>query len=360
MKTLVIIKNANIGGAERLAIDEVNELYRRGNDVTLVTLGPEWSEHSFLLSCLLPEAKKVCVPFRSLADIGAWRRLIAVLQAQRPDVVVTHLWFANTVGRIAARFAGISKVISFEHNVYDRVKSRKQFFVDRLLQRLSFKIVAVSEAVRDSLVAHGIKPSRVVVIENGIDLSRYTNAQPFDIRKEQGLDAGPIFLFVGRLIEQKGVDVLLNAFAQVPNASLLIAGDGPDRQKLEQQANELNISAHVYFLGFRPDIPALMKSVDCLILPSRWEGQGLVIPEAFAAGLPVIAADFPPAFSMVKNDENGFIVPRENAEALARAMERMCDTSLRERLAVKAVQSASRFSIQRHIDELLANALDVS
>ncbi len=356
MKIVIIIKQLGIGGAERLAVDEVNELFRRGVPVTLVTLKRE-GVNSYMQNCLLPEDNRVCINFRSLLDINSWSKLIIYLRSYRPDLVITHLWFSNTIGRIAAFLAGAPHVFSFEHNVYIQVKTRKQFFIDWLLQTFSTRIIAVSEAVRDSLVELRIHPRRIIVIENGIDLARYREAETSNIRAEKNLGSSFIFLFVGRLIEQKGVDILLNAFKAINNATLLLAGDGTERSVLEQKAHDLGITSNVFFLGVRDDIPELMKAADCLVLPSRWEGQGLVVPEAFAAGLPVIISDFPAGVSLVHNGGNGLVVQRENATQLAQAMETMqFNSELRFKYAENGARDATRFSIVRHIDTMLAYA----
>lgn len=353
----VIINNLGFGGAERLVVDEVNELHRRRIAVILITLRPEGEARTFMQSCTIPAAQRYHIPFASLFDARGYFKLVSLLRRAKTDTVITHLWFSNTIGRIACFFARAPRVISFEHNVYDRVKTGKQFLIDRLLQGLSARIVAVSEAVRDSLVAHRISAGRIIVIENGIDLARYREARPANVRHEKNLGNETLFLFVGRLIEQKGVDILLDAFAHVGGGYLLIAGDGIKRSALENRSRNLEIDSRVFFLGARNDVPSLMKAADCLVLPSRWEGQGIVIPEAFAAGLPVIIADFPAGHQMVKNGENGIVVPRENAAALRDAMELMrTDAKLRQKLANAAKREAGRFGIQRHTDKLLSYA----
>ncbi|HEX8591410.1 MAG TPA: glycosyltransferase [Candidatus Paceibacterota bacterium] len=352
---VVLINQLGIGGAERVAVDEVNELHRQGVQVTLITLARE-RETSYLADCRIPDERRVFLPHGSLYNLRSLLRLTLLLRKLDPDLLVTHLWFANTVGRVAARLANVP-TIAFEHNVYDRVKTWKQFFVDRLLQGWCRKIAAVSEDVRNSLAARGIRKERIVVIDNGIDLARYSGAVPGSLRKEIGAAADEtIFLFVGRLIEQKGVDVLLSAFAGVSNARLVLAGDGPDRTALVRQMEAAGIQEQVVFLGVRNDIPSLLKAADCLVLPSRWEGLGLVVPEALAAGLPVIVADFPAGKDMVGDGRAGLVVPREDVGALQDAMMRMCDSSFRKKIAACAPKAADRFSIHRHVAILLSYA----
>jgi glycosyltransferase involved in cell wall biosynthesis len=352
---IVTINNLRIGGAERLAVDQVNELHRRGIPVILLTFSIEDPARTFMSSCDLPESDRVLIPIDSIYDLSGFFALVRFLRHHRPRIFITHLWFANTIGCMAGRLVGIRKIFIFEHNVYDRVKTVRQFFADRLLQIFPSNIIAVSEAVRDSLVAHGISAKRVSVIINGINLKRFSDAQAADIRKEKSLDGEFLFFYAGRLIEQKGVDILLDAFAGVGGGILLIAGDGMKREALKMQARDLGIGQRVFFLGLRDDIPALMKACDCFVLPSRWEGLGLVIPEAFASGLPVITTDFPASRGMVEDGQNGLVVERENPAALMEAMEHIrTDTQLRRLLVSAATDRVATFSIQCHTDILLA------
>lgn len=352
MKYIVIINKLSIGGAERLAVDEVNELTRRGIETFLVTLGRE-NRHSYE-SQLLPEVKRICITFRSLCDFYTLFRLTRFLRQEKPDAVVTHLWFANTIGRISARLAGIQQVFSFEHNIYDKVKSRKQFLLDRLLQVLSTRIIAVSEAVRSSLINHGIAPEKIALVSNGIDLSKYSGGMRDKLRKSLGLGVEFTYLFIGRLIDQKGVDVLLNAFAQVPSGVLLLAGEGALHDSLKKLTRALTLERRVVFLGYRDDIPALLSAVDCFVLPSRYEGLGIVVLEALAAGKPIVVSDFGSAREMIANNDNGIVVPIENPKMLASALSSIQnDLLLRKRLSRRAKESAAKFSIQSHVDALL-------
>lgn len=342
MRIALIINKFGIGGAERLALDELAEFRRRGIDVQVITLRPSNADESFAIDGLHT------IPFRSLLDVPAWYRLVRFLRQGRFDVMLTHLWLANTIGRIAAKLAGVPRVCSFEHNVYDRVKTRKQFFADRILQGWCTRIIAVSGAVRNSLVAHGIDEKKITVIPNGIDLERFRSS---GVRESAGEFT---FLFVGRLVEQKGVDVLLDALAQVERGQLHIAGSGILRASLEQKAKDLGIESRVEFLGARSDVPHLLKQVDCFVFPSRWEGYGLTLLEAAAAGLPIIASNLPAVRDIVSNGAEALLVAPEDVGALAKAMQTMMDDpALRARLAAAGRRKATEFSVEKHVDRLL-------
>lgn len=343
MRIALIINKFGIGGAERLALDEIAEFRRRGIDVQVITLRPQRADESFAMDGLRT------IPFRSLFDLPAWFRLVRFLRQHHFDTVLTHLWFANTIGRVAAKLAGVPRIFSFEHNVYDRVKTRRQFFIDRILQSWCTRVIAVSGAVRDSLTAHGIHANKITVIPNGIDLERFHVSL-----SREGAEGEFTFLFVGRLVEQKGVDILLNALAQVARGRLRIAGGGVLRASLEQKAKDLGIESRVEFLGARSDIPHLLRQADCFVFPSRWEGYGLTLLEAAAAGLPIIASDLPAVRDIVDNGAEALLVAPEDAGALSKSMQTMMDDpALRARLAAAGRRKAIEFSIARHVDRLL-------
>ena len=293
-KIIIIINNLGVGGAERVVVDDINEMLRLGIDVTLITLRPEPLK-SFITELRLQPNNFLCIPFKHFCDIPAWVRVVRSIRKAKPNLVITQLWFSNTIGRIASRMAGVKNIISFEQNIYDTLKTRKMFFVDRCLQFLSFRIVAVSKAVKKSLVQHSIQETKIDIIYNSIDPRKFvTHGDSSKLRTEYSIpEAAFLFIFVGRLIHQKAVDILIEAFEKIdPTAYLLIVGQGVSREILERKAKEGGLGKRVIFTGVRTDIPQLLSWSDCFVLPSRYEGLPLVLVEALAAGIAVIGSDF--------------------------------------------------------------------
>ncbi|PIR44957.1 MAG: hypothetical protein COV10_01995 [Candidatus Vogelbacteria bacterium CG10_big_fil_rev_8_21_14_0_10_51_16] len=354
-KILIIINNLGIGGAERLVAGDINEMLRMGIDVSLVTLVPE-PPKSFASVLHLKLDRFRCIHFKHFLDIPAWFKLGRFIRVSKPNLVITHLWFANTIGRIAAKIAGAKNVVSFEHNVYDTVKTGKMFFVDRCLQFLSNKIIAVSDAVKESLVRHAICESKIEVLCNGIDTKPFSvTCDRLKIRREYGVPENVfLYLFIGRLIHQKAVDILIEAFKRIEtDACLLIVGQGKDRDMLEELVKKLGLQKRVIFAGIRNDVPQLLMSSDCFVLPSRHEGLPMVLIEALAAGAATIVSDFASAGEVVTHEKNGLILPREDVDALAHAMMRIKnDANLRESLILESKRSAERFSISNHVEAL--------
>jgi glycosyltransferase involved in cell wall biosynthesis len=187
-------------------------------------------------------------------------------------------------------------------------------------------ILCVSEAERRRGEEHGVN-AKWGVVPNGVDLTALSEASPEErsaARRRLELDERPTVVCVGRLCRQKGQDVLLDAWpavtARVPNAQLVLVGDGPDEKALRDRAGD-----GVRFAGHRSDVADWLAAADVVTLPSRWEGMSIGMLEAMARGRSVVASDVPGAEEALDR-EAGALVPAEDSTALANALaERLLD-----------------------------------
>ena len=201
------------------------------------------------------------------------------------------------------------------HSVIDQKlfahSTEKRFIVD-LLNRVE-EIVCVSAAVEKTLKRFARPGAAVKVIPNGVSVERsvYVNR-----RKERQV------LFAGRLWEIKGLDILIRALADLHDIRLLVAGDGPERERLLHLIEQLHLS-NIVLLGDvnRSQLQRFMQESSVLVVPSRSEGLGMVALEAMTCGCPVIAFDVGGLKEIIINGKNGLLVPPENTEALAKAIE---------------------------------------
>ncbi len=348
-----MINSPGIGGAERVLVDDINECVRRGTvEVRLLTLRPE-SEKSFSGQLSLQRNYWKVVQLKKLFAIWGVIQILLYIYREKPDLIVSHLWYANTVAKICKLFGACRTVLTFEQNVYDTIKSKKSFLLDRVLQRFCTKIIAVSSTVRDSLIAHGIDQQHIQVIYNSVDVETFS--KPHHLIEPLPHPKGTFtFLYIGRLIPQKNVEHLLRAFVEVEGAVLYIVGTGYLQEKLEALVAQLGIAHRVYFLGVRSDIPALMQACDCFVFPSLYEGFSLVLLEAMASQMPIIISDFAAGREVIVDNGNG-IIAGPTATAFADACRCvMQDESLRHQIAKEARKTAQTFSISRHVDEILA------
>jgi glycosyltransferase involved in cell wall biosynthesis len=177
-----------------------------------------------------------------------------------------------------------------------------------------------------------------------------------ELRAELGFDR-PTLAFAGRLMAAKALDVALEALALVSEARLAIVGDGPDRAELERQRDALGLDGRVRFIGglSREGVLRVFKAADAVLLSSRWENFPHVIVEALAVGTPVVATSVGGVPEVVRDGENGLLVPAGDAEALAEAIRRMLgDDALRGRLAAAAAPSVEAYSSERLLGQIEA------
>jgi len=218
-------------------------------------------------------------------------------------------------------------------------------------------LLAVSGAMRDSMVALGMPAEKVRVHHTGVDTGRFAPVDRAAAKAALGV-AGPLVVTAGALIPRKGQDLAIAAVARLPDATLILVGDGPDRPMLERLVRELKIESRVRFLGrlTHEEVAGLLAAADVMLLPSESEGLANVWVEAMACGTPVVTTDAGGAREAIAVPEGGRIVARE-VGALAEAVREV----LAEPPAQEAVRAAAgRFSWERNASELRAHLLALS
>jgi len=186
--------------------------------------------------------------------------------------------------------------------------------------------VAVSQALKDKVAALGVDPGKIAVLRNGVDLDRFEPRDRTVIRARLGL-TGPVWLTVGHLVALKGVHIAIAALARVPDATLLIAGEGPEQGKLQGLVEQLGLHARVRMLGAIPhaELCDYYNAADVLVQASSREGMPNVVLESLACGTPVVAAPFAGISELLDAPEAGEIAAQRSAEAIAAAWLRLRD-----------------------------------
>jgi len=280
-------------------------------------------------------------------------RLAALLRRWRIDLLHTHLFHADLVGRPAAHLAGVRHLVHTVHVAEARFRPW-HFAFARLAAGLCDRIVCVSAAVMEHHRRRsGLPRSRYTVIPNGIDVDAFARdpAARRRLRRQWAVAEDQVVAaFVGRLDRQKGPDVLIRAMDSLqgrmtsPNVHLLIAGDGPMRGQVAKMIERSRLGGSVRLLGFTDDVSGLLSAADILVMPSRWEGFGLAAAEAMAAGLPVIATRVAGLEELVAHERTGLLVRSEDCDELAGAIARLAaDPDLR-----RAMGQAGRDRVAAH------------
>jgi glycosyltransferase involved in cell wall biosynthesis len=301
---------------------------------------------------------QVCSMSSRHSPVGL-RQLADLMRRQRIDIVHSHMYRANTSATIAAWMAGVPVVVTHIHNV-GTWETHRQRWMDRLLARWRDAIVCVSEKVReDVLRTLRLPPPKVRVIYNGVDVARFSDrSQREPTRAALGLAPGEVaIIYVGRLVDQKNPMALAGIAEAVagprPGVKLIVAGDGPRRAGLEEHIRQRGLADRVLFLGRRDDVPALLQAADLAVLPSFKEGFSLVVLEALAAGLPLVATAVGGTPEAIEHGHSGVIVPPGDDAALVEAVARLVDnTDQRARMAGEAVRRAQRFNLKRTVADL--------
>jgi glycosyltransferase involved in cell wall biosynthesis len=209
----------------------------------------------------------------------------------------------------------------------------------QVLARGVGRYIAVSREIAGELVERlGWPAEKIEVVHNAVDVDRFDElSAPPGLRDEIGAGGErPMVVTIGRLDEQKGYPVLLEAAARLPEAIFVIAGEGPERPGLEALADRLDVRDRVRFLGHRTDVPQLLAAGDVFALPSLHEGTSLAVLEAMAARRPVVGTAIGGTEELIDDGESGLLVPPGDADALAAALGRLlADAGLRDSLAAR-------------------------
>jgi glycosyltransferase involved in cell wall biosynthesis len=294
-------------------------------------------------------------------DAVAVGALATHLADVRPDVIHNHMFRAETIGTravMALDEIGHRRpfIVSTVHS--SRVRSLADREELRRLTPEMDQLIAVSKAILAKIDAEGRNVGvPISLIYNGVDLDRYAPQEPCStLRDEYGMEPGSrVVGVVARLEPEKGHPTLLEAWPQVlravPDAYLLIVGEGSQRETLERQTAALRIAHRVVFTGRRDDVPAVTAALDVAVLPSYREAQGLSVLEAMALSRPVVASNVGGIPEMIDDGLTGLLVAPHDAEALASSITRLLvDHSYAGVLALRGHDTVhERFCIEQMV-----------
>jgi len=349
-----VVAPAPFGGLEYVVQTLAAGQLAAGHSVSAIALTDEG-----LVSPLIEQFEAAQVPVHRLSCgrhyLRERRELMRAFQASRPRVVHTHGYRPDVQGGAAARelaVAAVSTVHGFtgggiKNRLYERLQQRA-------LRRFS-AVVAVSRPLVERLVAAGVPRDRVHLVPNAYRLETEP-LPPAAARAELGVAVGPgdfVIGWVGRLSSEKGPDVLVDALARVPDrrARAAFVGDGPDRAALEARATALGLADRIHWLGTVPRAARCYRAFDCFALSSRTEGTPIVLMEAMAARVPIVAAAVGGVPDVVSPSE-ALLVAADDPDALALALGQIAaDPS---GAAARAARAETRLRAERGVDGWLA------
>ncbi len=353
IKIVMIISSMRRGGRERVALDVLTGLDNTRFDPLLVVM-----KNGDLLDEAPPERVRArLAAFRGDVAGYTWR-LWWLLRREQPQLIICvgNRW-DSAVARLLAPLAGVRAVVLELHGVLDPHTAQMTPF-DRWLKPLTTHYIAIGEHMQTYLrEREGIPPQAITLIPNGIDTARY---QPLgkDARRDGrqqhfGLTGTePLVGCVAGLRPEKNHALLLRAFARLlstlPDAQLVLVGDGTERARIQATIAELKLDARVHVLGQRADVADLMPLFDIHVLSSHTEAAPLVILEAGACGVPTVSTRVGGVPDLIAHGETGWLTPPHDADALAAGMHRLLsDSAERQRLgAALRQQVLARYSLR--------------
>jgi glycosyltransferase involved in cell wall biosynthesis len=357
-----VIETLGSGGAERLLYTNLRHLQVQSTVVTVHDDGAHWKGPIEELG-----VRVVSLGCRGKLDlVPAVRRLRHLLDEAHADLVHTHLWKANVVGRLAGRLAGVPVISSIHNPDYEPEvwrdghqgnPAKRHFFreIDRGTARIGCRrMIAVSEYVRQSAHRHlGFPIERIDLVYNPIAVEEFI-AAPARSRNEFLAECGlpkqaTILLHVGRVSPQKGLHLAIRSLPRIlaerPDTHLLSAGATDDAnwlRKLQDESEALGISRNVHFLGARRDVASLLHACDVFVFPSIFEGMGMALAEAMASGCACVASTAGAIPELIHHGVDGWLVPTGDVEALASmVLAVLADPALRVTAGRAAAASAT-------------------
>lgn len=355
MKILHIISSGGMYGAEAVILTISHALAGCSHTSTLGIFSNssnpnlqlhESAERQHIASSL--------IPCRGQIDPKVLARIRDLAAGTDADVIHAHGYKADIYVYLALRRAQLP-LVSTCHTWYDNdLPLRIYGIADRFVLRSYAAVVAVSEEVKQRLLHSGVSSSKIHLVRNGIDLRPFENAAP-SLRADPAFAQSLIVGLVGRLSQEKGVDIFLQAAARVlavlPSARFVVIGEGPDHDKLNSLIDDLKLRDKVYLLGRRDDMPSIYASFDLMVSSSRQEGLPMAILEGMASRVPVLATSVGAIPTVIQNGITGILIPADNPDLLAtKIIELLQDPALRkqlgtaERSRIEAEYSAARMT----------------
>lgn len=341
MKIIQVIPAFRLAGAEIMCENLCVALKNAGETVIAVSL---YSEQTAITERLVKNGVRVVFLEKKPGfDPAIFVKLVKLFREERPDVVHTHI-YASKYALPAAVLAGVKRRVHTVHSMAQKEQGSTGRKINSFMYKhCSVTPVALSDEVRRSIQqVYGLPEKQIPAIYNGIDLSKCSPKETYDIKDCY------TFLHVGRFMEVKNHETLIRAFAEIAaaheNVKLQLIGEGELRPQMEELVKSLKIKSKVDFLGLQANVYPFLHDADTFCLPSKYEGIPMTLIEAMGTRLPIISCAVGGIPDMLTDEQNALLVSPD-VEGIAHGMERLySDRVLRERLGMAAERRSEDFS----------------
>ncbi len=346
MKILHTITSLELGGAEKLLTELIPAQIAMGHEAELLIL---CDKNAVFLDNF--KLKNIPVHVSKYNSIKTWKNMFQIKKYAKKgkfDIVHSHLTHAQYWTSLASRIDFGKRIyITTEHSTSN---NRRQKFIFKLIDRFIYKpykkIISISPATQEELIKWiGGNKKRFEIIENGVDLSRFSQGNKIDL-SEYGLDSDDkIIIMISRFHKAKDQDTVIKSLEFLPKIyKLVLVGDGERREELEKLTSEKNLSSRVFFLGIRKDIPDLLKTSYVAVQSSIFEGFGITALESMSAGIPTIATDVPGLSAIVKG--GGILFPVGDYKKLAKIIFSLERNDMYNKIKNSCIEKSKMYDIK--------------
>lgn len=349
MKVLHISRTMGQGGAEKV----VYQICKNSKDIEMIiaSVGGIYEKELSKMG-----VKHYCIPDidgkNPIDMIKIFLKLKKIIKKEKIDIIHSHHRMAAFYSKILCIFNRKVKRVYTAHNIFYNKKKLLRFSLS------GSKIVACGDGVKKNLVEfYGIKDENVNVIYNSIEELEEVSKPKDDFLENR--DNKILISTVGRLSEQKGIDIFISSIAELihkdKNVYGIVIGDGELKEELKELSIKLDIEENIKFLGYRSDVIELISEMDFIVLASRWEGFPLTPIETFSVGKTIIASDIDGNNEIVKNEYNGLLFEKDNINDLRDKMSILIsDTNKRKELEKNAQKTFNeKFSYETFINKYI-------
>lgn len=371
-----VLTPITFGGSEKVSLNFLSNVDRNQIHLHVIALVRPWEKPPLLLE----EIERLDISYQTLPvalrpgfdPMRLFRltwSLFRILRQQQFDLLHAHGYLADICALPIARLLRIPTISTCHGYIKIDWKVHIYNHMDWWVLRFCSRVITVSDEIRKDLVHHGIDDRKIRVVTNAVSVPPLTTQKSNDrdgFRSQYGISPEEfVYIFSGRLSEEKGLNYLIEAFAELikstTNARLVLIGEGPQRKSIEQQIVELGLEKRVILTGFQKQVLPWLFAGDCFVLPSLTEGTPMALLEAMAAGNPIVASSVGGVPGVITDGVNGLLVPSADKESLRNSLYRVYnDPELREQCGSEARKTIeSRYSIQPWCQKILQIYQDV-
>ncbi len=352
IKIFYVITSLGLGGAEKLLLYYLKNLDKKKYSLYVCCFREKPNE---LIEEMSDYAKIINLKVKNKFNPVIIFYILKLIREIKPDIIHTHLFQPRVYTTIAHLFSKYSILITQKHSIVNPKKHNIFILFEMISIWMNKKVIAISQSVKKSLIKYEFIPkNKIFVLPNCIDYQAFNKSSN---RQHMTSNNEIVIGTVGRLEKVKGINYLLLAMkiilAKFPEAILEIVGDGSQTAELKQNSKKLGISNSVFFFGKFTDVIPFYNKMDVFVLPSILEGFGIVLLEAMAAGIPVVASNVDGIREVVIQGESGILIPPKNPDAIASAVIQLIENpQLVKSLVENGLKRARLFDVQEHVMKL--------